>query len=74
VGCPKCSKTGFNGQVALIEVLKISDEIEKMILGDASSVEITKRALKEGMITLEEDGVLKVLEGITSVSEIGRVV
>ncbi len=73
VGCAKCSKTGFHGQVALIEVLRISDEIEKMILREASSVEIMKQALKEGMVTLEEDGVMKVLEGVTSVSEIVRV-
>lgn len=73
VGCPKCSQTGFNGQIALIEILRISDEIETMILEEASSLDITKKALEQGMITLAEDGVLKVLEGVTAVTEIGRV-
>lgn len=73
VGCPKCSKTGFHGQVALIEVLKISDEIEQMVLEETSSVDILKKAMQQGMITLEEDGILKTLEGVTSVSEVGRV-
>ena len=73
VGCPKCSQTGFHGQIALIEILRISDEIETMILEEASSLDITKKALEQGMITLAEDGVLKVIEGVTSVSEVGRV-
>lgn len=73
VGCPKCSQTGFHGQIALIEVLKISDEIEDMILAGISSVEILHKAMQQGMITLEEDGIIKILENMTCLSEVGRV-
>lgn len=72
-GCPKCSKTWFNGQIALIEVLYISENIKNMILKNESSYNILQKALEEGMITMEEDGILKVLQGITTLSEITRV-
>lgn len=73
VGCSKCSQTGFHGQIALMEILVISEAIEQMILDEVSTVEILKQALLEGMCTLEEDGVLKVLDGITALSEVKRV-
>lgn len=72
-GCDECSQTGYLGRIAIFEVLKISHAINTMILKQATSKEIEKQAKLEGMITMEQDGYLKALDGITTVEEIIRV-
>lgn len=72
-GCPECNNTGYRGRVALYEVLPIREEIKEMILTGASALEIRKEAIKQGMITLRQSGLLKVLAGITSIEEVLRV-
>ena len=71
-GCNLCAKTGYRGRTALFEVLVISEEIRKMLLINASAGDIREQAIKDGMITMKRDGMLKVAEGITSVSEVLR--
>jgi len=71
-GCNLCAKTGYRGRTGLFEVLPISDEIREMLLGNASAGDIKAQALKDGMVTMKRDGMLKVAEGITSVSEVLR--
>jgi type IV pilus assembly protein PilB len=72
-GCEECSFTGYSDRTALFEVLSINDEISELILKDPSELAIFKAAQKQGMITMEQDGILKVLEGETSIDEIVRV-
>jgi len=70
VGCPACSDTGYAGRLGLYEVMPISDTIREMILDRASSAEIRDQAIKEGMITLRKDGILKIKAGVTSLEEV----
>ncbi|TFD50764.1 type II secretion system protein GspE [Cryobacterium sp. Hh11] len=74
VGCASCSKTGYRGRIAVHEVMTVSEEIERLTVGRASSAEILREAKEQGMITLREDGWAKVLLGLTSIEEILRVV
>lgn len=72
-GCQECGNTGYYGRIGIFEVLPVSDGISKLILERAAASEIEKKAKEEGMITLKQDGYLKVLEGLTSVEEVLRV-
>ncbi len=72
-GCNDCNQTGYLGRIAIFEVLKISSTINKMILQQASGKEIETQARKEGLITMKQDGYLKVLDGLTTIEEILRV-
>ena len=74
VGCTACSKTGFRGRLGMYEVMNMSEEIERLVVGRAPSEEIRRSARRDGMITLREDGLEKVRLGITSVEEVLRVV
>jgi type IV pilus assembly protein PilB len=72
-GCSKCDNSGYLGRMGIYEVLEMDDEIGKMIISHASTDEIQTVAIKNGMITMQQDGFLKALEGITSVEEVLRV-
>lgn len=73
-GCSACSKTGYKGRVALHEVMRVSEGIEKLAVSRASSTEIMEQAVKDGMIPLKQDGWDKVIHGLTSIEEVLRVV
>lgn len=72
-GCPRCAETGYLGRIGIFEVLVISEQIAKLILEHASSGKIEEVAVAEGMVTMKQDGYLKVLEGITAMEEVLRV-
>ncbi|MEK7168447.1 MAG: GspE/PulE family protein [Patescibacteria group bacterium] len=72
-GCQACGNTGYYGRVGVFEVLPVTDSIGKMILERKPALEIEKKAKEEGMITLKQDGYLKVLAGETSIEEVLRV-
>jgi len=72
-GCERCSQEGYKGRVGIYEVMEISDKIAKMVSARADSNEIEKEALEEGMMKMLEDGVVKALQGTTSIEEILRV-
>src|SRR5450830_1295269 len=74
VGCSTCSKTGYRGRIALHEVMRVSEEIERLAVGHASAAEIALMARKQGMVQLRDDGWTKVVMGQTSIEEILRVV
>jgi type IV pilus assembly protein PilB len=74
VGCSVCSRTGYKGRVALHEVLPVTEQIERLAVERASSATIAVAAREEGMQTLRQDGLAKVLAGVTSLDEILRVV
>jgi type IV pilus assembly protein PilB len=73
-GCNRCSGTGYKGRMGVYELLTMSEEVERLFMGGASSEEIRRQARREGMRTLREDGVLKVLNGLTSLDELARTV
>ncbi|MEX1178149.1 MAG: ATPase, T2SS/T4P/T4SS family [Nitriliruptor sp.] len=74
VGCTACSGTGYRGRLALHEVMTVSEEIERMAVERASSEDIGRVAVEQGMRPLREDGLAKVLLGRTTIEEIARVV
>lgn len=72
-GCSSCDSSGYKGRTAIAETLEVSEEIKKMIFGNRPPTDIENVAIKEGMITLFEDGMQKVLDGVTSIEEVLRV-
>lgn len=72
-GCKECNNTGYLGRIGIFEVLVVSEKIAKMIIARSRAQDIAKQAVAEGMITMRQDGFLKVLEGITTVEEVLRV-
>jgi type IV pilus assembly protein PilB len=71
-GCQTCNHTGYKGRVGLYEVLEVTDEMREMILIGASAMEVRKKAIEEGMITLRESGLHKIRNGITTIEEVVR--
>jgi type IV pilus assembly protein PilB len=74
VGCSACAKTGYRGRVALHEVMLVSEEIERMAVERATAVDIERVAVEQGMMSLRLDGMDKVVNGVTALEEILRVV
>ena len=72
-GCQDCGNSGYYGRIGIFEVLPVTEKISQLILSRSASSEIEKQARQEGMISLKQDGYLKVLEGSTSIEEILRV-
>jgi type IV pilus assembly protein PilB len=73
-GCAHCAKTGYRGRLAVHEVMPVTEEIERLIVDRAATEEINRTARAQGMHTLREDGLAKVLLGETTLEEIARVV
>ncbi len=73
-GCKKCGNTGYRGRMGVHEVMLMTEEVGKLTIEEASSEEIKKVAVEQGMLTLREDGLEKVRSGATSIEEIVRVI
>ncbi len=71
-GCEVCNGTGYKGRVGLYEVMEITDELRELILVGASALELRKKAVEEGMITLRRSGLQKVIDGVTTIEEVAR--
>src|SRR4026209_2509260 len=71
-GCDKCNNTGYKGRVGLYEVMEITEEIRELVLVGASALELRRKAVEEGMLTLRASGLRKVKEGVTTIEEIVR--
>ncbi len=71
-GCTTCNATGFKGRVGLYEVMEIDDDLRELVLIGASSLELRKKAIEHGMITLRGSGLQKLREGITTLEEVVR--
>ena len=72
-GCRRCGDTGYQGRLAIFELLLMSDEIGKLCMRGASGTEIARVAISQGMKTLRQDGFIKARNGVTSLEEISRV-
>ena len=73
-GCEVCGETGYKGRIGVYEGFLIDGEIEKLILSEPSEVAIREAAVKQGMLTMRQDGILKLLSGVTTLEELERVV
>ena len=71
-GCERCNGTGYKGRVGLYEVMEITEELRELILVGASALELKRKAVDEGMITLRRSGLRKVIEGVTTIEEVAR--
>ena len=71
-GCATCNDTGYKGRVGLYETMEVTDEIRELILIGASSLELRKKAVDDGMITLRESGLHKIRNGVTTIEEVLR--
>ena len=65
-GCSTCNNTGYKGRIGLYEVMEVTDEIRELILIGASALELRKKAIEDGMITLRESGLYKIRAGVTT--------
>jgi len=73
VGCKKCNREGFSGRIALFEVLEMTDTLADITLKIPSIELLAGEAKRQGMVTMKQDGILKVLDGITTIEEVLRV-
>jgi type IV pilus assembly protein PilB len=71
-GCERCNGTGYKGRVGLYEVMEITEQIRELILVGASALELKRKAIEEGMITLRRSGLRKVMDGVTTIEEVAR--
>jgi type IV pilus assembly protein PilB len=71
-GCANCNNTGYRGRVGLFEVMDISEEVRELILSGASALELRRKSIEEGMITLRVSGLHKIRSGQTTVEEVVR--
>src|SRR5476651_2333369 len=71
-GCDKCNNTGYKGRVGLYEVMEIGEELRELILVGASGLELRRKAIEEGMLTLRMSGLRKVKDGLTTIEEVVR--
>ena len=71
-GCEKCGGTGYKGRVGLFEVMDVTEDIRELILSGATAVELRRKAIEEGMITLRQSGLQKIREGVTTIEEVVR--
>ena len=71
-GCEKCNNTGFKGRVGLYEVMEVDDDVKELILVGASGMELRKKAIERGMVTLRQSGLRKVKDGLTTLEEVLR--
>jgi type IV pilus assembly protein PilB len=71
-GCPICNNTGYKGRVGLYEVMPIKEEIKELVLSRASTSEVKKEAIRLGMKTLRQSGIIKIREGLTTIEEVLR--
>jgi len=72
-GCQRCNNTGFSGRIGIFEIISMTEQLAEIVLKELSEVKILEEAKRQGMITMKQDGILKVLAGVTTVEEVLRV-
>jgi len=73
IGCKDCNFTGYRGRIGIFEAFLVDDEMEKFILTSPSIAALKEKAIKKGMVPMYQDGLIKVLEGVTTIEEVERV-
>jgi general secretion pathway protein E len=72
-GCSQCANTGYIGRVSILEMLPITDTLRSMVMKHATATDLRAEAIREGMLTMYEDGLRKALKGVTTFEEVLRV-
>ncbi len=72
-GCESCSRSGYKGRIGIYELMEVSDKLRELVMAKESSAEIKRQARAEGMRTIQEDAVQKILQGMTTIEEVVRV-
>ena len=73
VGCSHCGKSGYRGRIGIYELMLMTSKVRELSFQGASTLEIRKAAVQQGMSTLFDDGILKTMQGITTLEEVFRV-
>jgi len=73
-GCVKCGRKGFRGRIAVFEIFVMTSQLRQMLLDDPQNWRLEEEADRQGMITLRQDGIIKVLQGIVTMEELMRVI
>lgn len=73
-GCQKCNNIGYKGRIGIFEAILVEESIERMILQKPTEMEITEKAKSQGILDMKQDGILKVINGVTSLDELQRVI
>jgi type II secretory ATPase GspE/PulE/Tfp pilus assembly ATPase PilB-like protein len=73
VGCSKCNSLGYIGRIPIAEIFEVSGELQKFIITGPTTLELEQKAVENGMLTMAQDGILRVLSGDTSIEEVARV-
>jgi type IV pilus assembly protein PilB len=73
IGCPRCANSGYKGRMGLYEAMLVTDEIRSLVISRSSADEIREVAVRQGMQSIQQDGVDKVRRGITTIEEVARV-
>jgi type II secretory ATPase GspE/PulE/Tfp pilus assembly ATPase PilB-like protein len=73
LGCEYCGNSGFKGRISLFEVMEMTESLQQLSIQKSSGNAIFDQAVKEGMITMRQDGFMKALQGITTLDEVYRV-
>jgi general secretion pathway protein E len=73
VGCPQCAQTGYSGRIGIMEMLPITDPLRSLVMKHATATDLRNEAIREGMLTMYEDGLRKAVRGITTFEEVLRV-
>ena len=71
--CKSCNFTGYKGRVALFEAIRMDNDLKDLVLKNPSVPEITKMAKGKGLVSMYQDGIIKVLDGLTTIEEVERV-
>ncbi len=71
-GCDRCNGTGYKGRTGLYEIMEVTDQVKELILVGASGLELRRKAMEEGMLTLRQSGLRKIKDGVTSIEEVLR--
>ncbi len=72
-GCPQCAQTGYTGRISIIELMPMTDPLRSLVMKHANAGELRETAIREGMLTMYEDGLRKAVRGITTFEEVLRV-
>jgi len=72
IGCSTCNGTGYKGRVGLYEVMEVTEDLRELILVGASGLELRRKAIEEGMLTLRQSGMEKIRQGTTTIDEVVR--
>jgi len=73
-GCEKCNNIGYKGRIGIFELLRVSPDFQKCVIENATLHELKEVAVRDGMLTMEQDGFLKSLEGMVNIVEVLKVI